>query len=174
MGVSFGEGLRVSGSMNLKLGQNSSIKIGDNFHLISGNMYNAIGRNIKSCLRADDESEIIIGNNVGMSNISVWSKLKIEIGDNVKIGADTIIIDSDMHALDYMNRRTAKEDVFYARKKAINIGDDVFIGSRSIICKGVKIGNRAIIGAGSVVTCNIPADEIWAGNPANFVRKINA
>ena len=109
-----------------------------------------------------------------MSNISVWSKLMIEIGDNVKIGADTLIIDSDMHALDYVNRRTPKEDVFHAQKKAITIGNDVFIGSRSIICKGVKIGNRAIVGAGSVVTCDIPDDEIWAGNPANFVRKINA
>jgi acetyltransferase-like isoleucine patch superfamily enzyme len=173
LGVSFGKGLRVSGSMNLIVSQNSNIKIGDNFRLVSGNMYNSIGRNIKSCLRADDQSKVIIGDNVGMSNVSIWAKLSINIGNNVKIGADTIVIDSDMHALDYMHRRNYKDDVINAQKKAIIIGDDVFIGTRSIICKGVNIGARTIIGAGSVVICDIPADEIWAGNPAKFIKKLN-
>ena len=49
----------------------------------------------------------------------------------------------------------------------------MFIGANSIILKGVTIGERSIIGAGSVVTKNIPDDEIWAGNPAKFIRKIN-
>lgn len=173
MGVVFGKRLRVSGNMYLEVGQNSRIKIGDNFHLISGKMFNSIGRNIKSCIRADDQSEIIIGDNVGMSNVSIWAKLSIKIGDNVKIGADTIVLDSDMHSLDYMHRRNFTEDVANAKKKAIIIGDDVFIGARSIICKGVNIGDRVIIGAGSVVACSIPSDEIWAGNPARFVKRLN-
>jgi acetyltransferase-like isoleucine patch superfamily enzyme len=172
MGVCFGKKLRISGSMNLIMGRDSSIRIGDNFRLVSGNMDNSIGRNIKSCLRADDRSEIVIGDNVGMSNVSIWAKLSIEIGDNVKIGADTIVVDSDMHSLDYIHRRDPKEDVANAKKKSVSIGNDVFIGARSIICKGVNIGDRSIIGAGSVVVCNIPADEIWAGNPARFLKKL--
>ena len=55
----------------------------------------------------------------------------------------------------------------------IIVGDDVFVGANSIILKGVIIGARVIIGAGSVVTKNIPSDEIWAGNPAKFIRKVN-
>ncbi|MEI3417887.1 MAG: DapH/DapD/GlmU-related protein [Blautia sp.] len=52
------------------------------------------------------------------------------------------------------------------------IKNGVFIGANSIILKGVTIGEKAIIGAGSVVTRSIPDGEIWAGNPARFIRKI--
>lgn len=53
------------------------------------------------------------------------------------------------------------------------INDNVFIGARCIILKGVTIGSKSIIGAGSVVTKNIPEGEIWAGNPAKFIKKYN-
>lgn len=51
------------------------------------------------------------------------------------------------------------------------IGDEVFIGAGVIICNSVKIGNGAIIGAGSVVTKDIPPYQVWAGNPAHFIRE---
>jgi len=54
-----------------------------------------------------------------------------------------------------------------------NIEDNVFIGANCIILKGVKIGDRSIIGTDSVVTKNVPSDQIWAGNPAKFIREIN-
>jgi acetyltransferase-like isoleucine patch superfamily enzyme len=163
--------MRVSGSTKLILGESGTIVIGDNFQLISGGMYNSIGRNIKSCLRADDQSKIVIGNGVGMSNVCIWAKASIEIGDYVKVGADTIIVDSDMHSLNYAERRNPQTDVSNAKKRPVKIGNDVFIGTRSIIGKGVVIGDRAIIAAGSVVICNIPPDEIWGGNPATFIKK---
>lgn len=53
----------------------------------------------------------------------------------------------------------------------ITIEDHAFIGAHSIILKGVTIGKCSIVGAGSVVTHNIPEHEIWAGNPAKFIRK---
>lgn len=169
-GVSFGNKLRVRGYVGLDLKKEGKIVIGDNFVLLSGNMYNSIGRNIKSCLRADNGAEIIIGNNVGMSNVCIWSKCVIHIGNNVKIGADTIILDSDMHSLDYLQRRNPKTDAANATKSKILIGNDVFIGTRCIINKGVKIGDRSIIASGSVVSKSIPADEIWGGNPAKFLK----
>ena len=58
------------------------------------------------------------------------------------------------------------------KSSPVTIGDDVFIGAHSTILKGVTIGDRAIIGACSVVTKNVPDDEIWAGNPARFIRKM--
>ena len=58
-------------------------------------------------------------------------------------------------------------------RKEVFIGDNVFIGAHSTILKGVKIGKNSIIGACSVVTKSVPDNEIWAGNPAKFVRFIN-
>ena len=54
----------------------------------------------------------------------------------------------------------------------IELGDDVFIGVNSIVTKGVTIGDRSIIAAGSIVVKSIPNDEIWGGNPAKFLKKI--
>ena len=59
-----------------------------------------------------------------------------------------------------------------AQSAPIYIGNYAFIGARSIICKGVTIGEHAIIAAGSVVVKDIPADEIWGGNPAKFISKV--
>lgn len=58
----------------------------------------------------------------------------------------------------------------YTRGK-VHIGKNAYIGCNSIICKPITIGENAIIGAGSVVTKDVPANEIWAGNPAKFLRK---
>jgi len=169
-GVSFGNRLRVRGYVGLVLKKGCKITIGDNFVLLSGNMYNSIGRNIKSSIRADDGAIINIGNNVGMSNICIWSKCEITIGDNVKIGADTVILDSDMHSLNYLDRRNPKSDVANAKKYSVFIGDDAFIGTRCIINKGVRIGQRSIVASGSVISKSIPSDEIWGGNPAQFIK----
>jgi acetyltransferase-like isoleucine patch superfamily enzyme len=174
LNVRYGRKLRVRGVVNIKISKGAEIVVGDNFTLVSGGMYNSIGRNIKSCMRSDESAKIIIGNNVGVSNVCIWAKSLIQIGDFVKIGADSIIVDSDMHSLDFMQRRSSTTDSINAKKKAVIIGDDVFIGTRSIICKGTVIGDRSIIGAGSVVSGVIPSDEIWAGNPARFIKKLGA
>lgn len=55
----------------------------------------------------------------------------------------------------------------------VYIGRNVFIGANTIICKPVHIGEGAVIGAGSIVTKDIPAMQIWAGNPAKFIKNID-
>lgn len=57
------------------------------------------------------------------------------------------------------------------KKGIVELCDDCFIGANTVICKGVRIGKNAIVGAGSVVTKDIPDNEIWAGNPAKFIKK---
>ena len=52
------------------------------------------------------------------------------------------------------------------------IKDGVFIGADTLILKGVTIGEKSVIGAGSIVTRNVPAGKIWAGNPAKFLRRL--
>lgn len=169
--VQFGSKLRVSGHIGLR--NNGECIIGNHFVCTSGTMANAMGRNIRSFILTAPNAKLIIGDNVGISSTVLRCSKYIKIGNNVKIGALTIITDTDAHSLDYKLRRDYRTDGVNARSREIIIEDDVFIGTSSIICKGVTIGTRSIIGAGSVVTKSVPPDEIWAGNPAKFIRKID-
>ena len=168
-GIKFGRNLRISGHCNLHLEQNAQFIIGDNFSLSSGSFINPLCRNIEAGIYVHSNAKLAIGNNVGMSSPCVWARTAITIGNHVNIGGDTIIMDSDAHSLDYMIRRTT-EDQKYAQSAPILIEDDVFIGTRCIILKGVTIGARSIIAAGSVVTKTIPADCIAGGNPCKVIR----
>ena len=170
VGINFGKRLRVSGAIGII---NEGIcQIGDHFICTSGTMVNAMGRNMKSFIKVAPSAKLIIGDNVGISSSCIRCAKSIYIGNNVKIGALSIITDTDAHSLDYTLRRNPSTDSKNAKSSPILIEDDVFIGACCIICKGVTIGSRSIIGAGSVVTKSVPADEIWAGNPARFIRSL--
>ena len=88
----------------------------------------------------------------------------IHIGKSVHITANVTIL---THYLD-----TSRGGIHW-RSGHVYIGDRTFIGTGTIISKDVRIGNNVIIGAGSVVTKDIPDNEIWAGNPARFIKKRN-
>ena len=153
------------------------IHIGDNCIIRNGNGSNPLSRNIQGCLFANSGATIKIGNHVGISSCAIWAHESISIGDYTLIGADTIILDSDAHSLDWETRRTSLDQVNTSigggkNSKPILIGHDVLIGTRCIILKGVHIGDRSIIGSGSVVTKDIPSDCIAAGNPCQVIRKI--
>ncbi|APU95295.1 hypothetical protein BV902_02235 [Sphingobacterium sp. B29] len=170
-GIKVAGKLRLIGPIFIDIKDGGTLIIGDNLQIISGLMINPLGRNINSTIRIDENATVTLGNNVGMSNVCLWAKNEIVIGNNVKIGADTIIFDSDMHSMDHLLRRDILTDSSNAKSKSVHIGEDVFIGTRCIIMKGVSIGSRSIIAAGSVVVTSIPADEIWGGNPAKFLKK---
>ena len=70
------------------------------------------------------------------------------------------------------DRRYYANDRANTKTAPVIIDDDVFIGTNCIIGKGVHIGARSIIAAGSVVVKDIPADEVWGGNPARFIKKV--
>jgi len=86
----------------------------------------------------------------------------IEIGSGCVITTGTCILS---HFYNTSDRR------FYAGKGVI--GKNVFIGMNTLIVNAVNIGDGAIIGAGSIVNRDIPAGEIWGGNPARFIKKLN-
>lgn len=165
--------VKLIGPISIKIKEKGSLIFGKNVTIVSGLMVNPLGRNIRSFVRIDEGAIVKIGDNVGISNVCIWAKDKIYIGDNVKIGADCLILDSDMHSLNYMQRRNYTTDAVNAKIREVIIGDDVFIGTRSIINKGVCIGKRSIVASGSVVTKSVPENEIWGGNPAKFIKKIN-
>jgi maltose O-acetyltransferase len=89
---------------------------------------------------------------------------RIQIGDNVLLGPNVQLY-AATHPLDASLRRDGLE---YA--EPITIGDDVWIGGAAIVLPGVTVGDRAIVGAGSVVTNDVPADAVVAGNPARVLR----
>jgi len=164
--------VKLSGPITINVQKNATLVLGDNVTISGGLTINPLGRNIHSSIYVGENSMVVIGNHTGMSNVSIWATNKITIGDNVTIGADCLIFDSDIHSLDYMLRKNPKTDVPNAKSLPIIIEEDVFIGTRCIITKGVTIESRSIIAAGSVVTKNIPPDEIWGGNPAKFIKNI--
>ncbi len=98
--------------------------------------------------------------------VELTSAVNIYIGHNTMIGADTSVQDSDWHGL-YNRTRP------FRCSQAIQVGNNVWIGARCIITKGVNIGENSVIGAGSVVTHNIPANVVAAGNPARVVKTLN-
>lgn len=170
-GVRFGSNMQVYNRLYLLRKLSATITIGDNFRFTSEGGFNPLCRNMKGMIYADNNAIITIGNNSGASSACIWARERITIGNNVKIGGGTIIMDHDAHSLNYIERRDGRNEV--AASRSINIGDDVLIGAQCIVLKGVTIGARSIVGGGSVVTSSIPEDCIAAGNPCKVIRYIN-
>lgn len=169
-GVKFGKGLCVHGHIGLLI--KGSLSIGDNFYYSSGRHINPLSRNVQGNITINKGARVIIGNNVGMSGTVIRCHHRIEIGDFVHIGAGTILLDSDGHAMNYSERRDLNSDMLHKRCSPIRIEDDVLIGMNCIILKGVTIGARSVIGAGSVVTKSIPADCVASGNPCKVIKSL--
>lgn len=169
--ICFDSGLVSNGFPYLSI--QGTFIVGKNFKINNRLHSNPIGRNYKCLFVVRKDAKLEIGNNCGFSGVSIICQKFIKIGNNVKIGANTCIYDTDFHSLDKDLRKDSKLDIENINKKSVIIGNDVFIGAHSTILKGVSIGNGSIIGACSVVTKNIPDNEIWAGNPAKFVKKIH-
>ena len=90
----------------------------------------------------------------------------------MKIGGNCYIIDTDFHSIDPEKRKYPDQDRNDTRTAPVTIRENAFIGAASIILKGVTIGKGAVIGAGSVVTRDVPDGQLWAGNPARFIRDL--
>ena len=134
------------------------------------------------------EGQVKIGNHSYVGGGTFISRSSIEIGDYVTIAWGGTFYDHDSHSLDYIKRRKdiddELEDIRHGRNfiqnkdwsdvncKPIKICDDAWIGMNVIILKGVTVGEGAIVGAGSVVTKDVPAWTVVAGNPAGVVKEL--
>lgn len=135
------------------------------------------------------KGKITIGNHSFIGSSTFISRSSITVGNNVTIAWGSTIYDHDSHSLDYMERRKDIDDELaelrskqnmiahknwdVVNSKPIKICDDAWIGMNSIILKGVTIGEGAIVGAGSVVTKDVPAWTVVAGNPAKVVKTLS-
>jgi len=173
-GLKYNPTFKIRGKLILKKAsyyqKSGTLIIGDHFKANSKTGSNSLGViqpviiNISS-----PDSKIIIGNNVGISGSTLNARISITIGNNVMIGSGCIITDTDSHSLDYRFR----DDPDKVKSKPITISDNVFIGARTLIMKGVNIGEGAVIGAGSVIIKDIPPFTVFAGNPAVYIKNIN-
>lgn len=168
--IKYGKNILIYNRFYLQKDRTATISIGDNFVFTSGEAFNPLSRNQRGCIHAANKACIKIGDNVGISSAVIWAHSSISIGNNVNIGADCIILDTDAHSLNWRLRRKEMNNEF-ANSLPIAIEDDVLIGVRCIILKGVTIGARSIIAAGSVVTKSIPPDCIAGGIPCKIIKK---
>lgn len=162
---------KTTGIPYVMVARGGKFRIGKNFVMNNGIKGNPIGSYRRCTFFVDRNAELVIGDNVGISQTALVCHKAITIGNNVKIGGGVSIYDTDFHSLNPEIRKS-KEDTKNRIKKPVVIMDNAFIGAHSIILKGVIIGENSIIGAGSVVTKSVPNNQIWGGNPAKFIRNI--
>lgn len=167
-GVSIGKNTEIRKQLD-KRSKKSKITIGDDC-LIQG-----------SLVTETDDSRITIGNNVFVGGDTIVDCVKsITIEDDVLISYRCIIADSDNHNMRYSIRkgdlaqwkRGGRDDWSLTPQDPVHIKKGAWIGTSVIILKGVTIGEGAIIGAGSVVTRDVPDWTIAAGNPARIIKEI--
>ena len=172
------KGIRLQGRVYflgwpiINLAPDSTIEIDTDSNLCSLSQYTALGVSHPVIIRTLRAGALVkIGKGVRMSGTTICATKRIVIGNNVCIGANVTIVDTDFHSLD-PNIRKSPMDAKEASVSAVEIEEDVFIGAGCFILKGVRIGRGSIVGAGSVVTKSCPAFSVIAGNPAVPINSV--
>lgn len=169
-GIEIGKNVRAHGSVGLLRWPGGVIKIGDDVSIISSwRRSTAAALAFPTRLRVfGPGARIEIGKGCELNGVSITARsCPILIGCNCLVAPNCIITDSDFHA--HWPAEARKNLPGYELDMGVTIGDNVWIGMRTIILKGVNIGKGAIIGAGSVVTRNIPANATACGVPAKII-----
>lgn len=171
-GVSMTGRLSIVGAPIVDIFPKSRVTVQDGVTLVSRSRWTALGVSRPVIIRTlAPGAEISIGAGSGFSGTTLCSVVGITIGRRVLCGADVLIADTDFHPIDELpraNRPIPAGDP----SDAIVIEDDVFLGARSIVLKGVTIGAGTVVGAGSVVSRNLPPGVVAAGNPARVIRRL--
>jgi len=116
----------------------------------------------------DRNARIVIGNhNAFSNNVSLVAMGEIAIGNRCLIGDQVAIFDCDFHEISPFTRMNGVGPI-----QPVVIGDNVWLGSRVMVLKGVSIGENSVVAAMSVVTKSIPPNSLAAGNPAKVIRSI--
>lgn len=141
----------------------TEINIGSRCTFNSSHRSNLIGVYSPCMLSTIQRNAILeIGDNCGFSGTVIGCAKRIKIGNNVRCGANTLITDSDWHTDD---PRTSDD-------KPVIIDDNVWLGYGVKVLKGVHIGENSLIGACSIVTKDIPANVVAAGNPCKVIKEL--
>jgi acetyltransferase-like isoleucine patch superfamily enzyme len=166
-GAPWGEGWQIFGLPVIQKHRRGVLRIGKRLALRSTPRSNPLGVHHPVILAVwQAGAELLIGDDFGMTGGAVCAARSVRIGDRVILGANSVVTDTDFHPLEAERRRHFPAD---GRVAPVMIEDDVFIGMSCIVLKGVTIGRGSVIGAGSVVTRDVPPGSIAAGNPARVI-----
>lgn len=171
LGVRLGKNVTAHGPVGLMRWPQSVIEIGEGTSIISSlRRSTACAISHPARLRTfGPNAKIVLGDGCELTGTSITCRsTSITLGRKVLVGPDVVIVDSDFHAPWPCERRS--EDPGMENDHPVVIEDYAWIGMRSVILKGVTIGRGAVIGAGSVVTRNVPAGAVACGVPARVVR----
>jgi len=171
--ISFKSLIRFHGQIYLK--SQGKFLIGENVIINSCRNINTIGGDTRTNILIWQGAKMSIGNDVGISNSTFVCQNSIIISERVLIGGSCKFYDTDFHSIESGSRLNPYLKGLpdnNVKSAPILIDQGAWIGGHCIILKGVTIGKNSIIGAGSVVTKNIPNNEVWGGNPAKFIRKL--
>lgn len=160
-----------NGHAKLHFCPSSKVIIGDEFVCNSGVDW-SMDNTSCSKISVWENAILKFGFRSGISNTTIHCSQSIIIGDYVNIGAGCLIFDTNYHSSRWKDREDRIKDIKNGKRAPIMIGNHVFVGAQSVIMKGVTIGDKSMIAAGSVVMSDIPSGEIWGGNPARFIAKI--
>jgi acetyltransferase-like isoleucine patch superfamily enzyme len=131
--------------------------------VIVGRRFKVDGLQAQVDFGAGPRGRLVVGDDVFFNRGStVYAAELVEIGDNTRIADHVTVHDTDFHEV---------EQGAPVRVAPVRIGRNVWIGRNAIVLPGVTIGDRAVIGAGSVVTSDVPADVVAAGNPCRPLRE---
>lgn len=156
--VGFGHAIRFQGRGSLSIGDDVSLGF---------SLAGALGAPILLQPR-DPGSEIVLEKACAIMNgCELIARSSIRIGERSLIGPQTWIVDSDFHGVSPSLRQTG------GKTCPVVVEDDVWIGARAIVLKGVRIGNNAVVGAGCVVSRDVPPGMIVAGNPMKILGSVD-
>ena len=176
--VRYGKNLLLKGAPVIFNKKGAELTLGDNVTIKSSFLSNLVGLYSKTIIVTRAPGAYIrIGNNVGMSGVTIYARKGIEIGENTAIGGNTKILDNDFHPIEAETRNKLLADKNggdsdLVPAKPIKIGKNCFIGCNAIILKGTELGDGCVVGAGAVVSGKFEANSVIVGNPARVIKKV--
>ena len=172
LGVKYGKNLKLQGLPVIVHKKRGSIEFGKDVSIKSSFLSNLIGLYQRSVIVArTNEARIKIGDDVGMSGITIYARDSISIGSHCRIGANTKIFDNDFHPLEVEARN--QNDFSKLETRRVKIGDNVFIGCNCIILKGTKLGDEIIVGYNCLLSGQeIPNKSVVVTKSVLDVRRI--
>jgi acetyltransferase-like isoleucine patch superfamily enzyme len=155
---------RLSGMRFMRF-QGPNIRVGDHFHAFA-TREQPLSFAVNPYDGGAGAGEIVLGDCCVVSpGARLRSAASIRIGDDVMLAERCLITDADWHDVHHR--------IFPGKKAPVRIGNNVWLGDSVTVCKGVTIGDNSVIGAGSVVTRDVPENTIAAGNPARVIAEID-
>lgn len=169
--VEYGKNLLLKGIPVIFNKSGANLSIGKNVTINSSFLSNLIGLYQRTIIiTRTPESEIQIGNNVGISGATIYARKSIMIGENTLIGGNAKILDNDFHPIEVEARNADNKEKI--RAKPIVIGKNCFIGCNALILKGTVLGDGCVVGAGAVVSGKFEENCVIAGNPAKVIKRL--